>query len=88
MEKGTAYIEYTAKTFTLVTSTLHAEADEQDATASEVRQSSYTCLHDSVARCCSQLRQLQFATNCTKTDHEMEALLAPLASQAAPQQPA
>ena len=38
MEKGTAYIEYTAKTFTLVTSTLRAEANEQDATASEVRQ--------------------------------------------------
>ena len=38
MEKGTAYIENTAKTFISVTNTLHAEVDEQDATASEVRQ--------------------------------------------------
>ena len=38
MEKGTGYIEYTAKTLISVTNALHAEVDEQDATASEVRQ--------------------------------------------------
>ena len=38
MEKGTFYIEHTAKTVISVTNTLHAEVDEQDATAGEVRQ--------------------------------------------------
>ena len=38
MEKGTAYIEYTAKTLISVTNTLHAEVDKQYETASEVRQ--------------------------------------------------
>ena len=120
MEQGTAYIEYTTMTLISVTNTSHAEVDEQDATAGEVRQKLLyithtfelhnllcattvthydvqaigkqqqhdTCSHDSVATCCSQLRRLQFATNCTKNDHEVEALLALLASQAAPEQPA
>ena len=50
MEKGTAYIEYTAKTLTLVTSTLHAEVDEQDATASEVKQKFLYITHILIAK--------------------------------------
>ena len=59
MEKGTAYIEYTAKTLISVTNTFHAEVDGQYATASEVRQNLLYITHILSCKICNHCDTLQ-----------------------------